>query len=31
MIKTERCILRPFKENDLDSFMTYRTNIEKHY
>lgn len=28
MIKTYRCILRPFEEKDLDSFMTYRNNDE---
>lgn len=26
MIETDRCILRRFKEKDLDSFMTYRNN-----
>lgn len=28
MIETERCILRCFKEKDLDSFMIYRNNEE---
>lgn len=26
MIETDRCIVRPFKEKDLDAFMTYRNN-----
>lgn len=28
MLETDRCILRSFKEKDLDSFMTYRNNEE---
>ncbi|WFA07822.1 GNAT family N-acetyltransferase [Tissierella sp. Yu-01] len=28
MLETDRCILRPFEERDLDSFMTYRNNEE---
>lgn len=28
MIETDRCILRCFKEEDLDSFMIYRNNEE---
>lgn len=26
MIETDRCIIRPFEEKDLDSFMIYRNN-----
>ncbi len=28
MLETNRCILRPFEEKDLDSFMIYRNNLE---
>jgi RimJ/RimL family protein N-acetyltransferase len=28
MLETDRCILRPFEEKDLDSFMTYRNDEE---
>jgi RimJ/RimL family protein N-acetyltransferase len=28
VIETERCIVRSFKEEDLDSFMSYRNNEE---
>ena len=28
MLETDRCILRPFEEKDLESFMAYRNNEE---
>ncbi|WP_207653901.1 GNAT family N-acetyltransferase [Clostridium sp. BSD9I1] len=28
MLETDRCIVRPFEEKDLESFMTYRNNEE---
>ena len=28
MIETNRCMLRPFEEKDLDAFMSYRNNEE---
>jgi [ribosomal protein S5]-alanine N-acetyltransferase len=28
VLETDRCILRPFEEKDLESFMTYRNNEE---
>ena len=28
MLDTDRCLLRPFEEKDLESFMVYRNNLE---
>lgn len=27
-IRTERCIIRPFEESDIDEFMTYRNDMD---
>lgn len=28
IIKSERCLIRPFKEKDVDGFMLYRNNLD---
>ncbi len=28
VIKTERCLIRPFQEADMDAFMAYRNNLD---